>query len=109
MPEHTDDLRNVNEGDSVTIHTTSGETFHEVTCTLRKKRNADPRSGEVRETTLWSFTVDGDDLTVSITDGLRSSPDDPEFPVHKEAHLGTIGKADGWMPKGYIETVEIGV
>lgn len=107
MPEHTDDLRNVNEGDSVTIHTTEGETYHEVECSLREVHNADPRSGEVRETTLWAFTVGDEDLTASIVEGLRSSPDDPEFPVHKEANLGVIGKADGWTPKGYIESVEI--
>lgn len=107
MEKHTDDLRNVNQGDSVTITTTEGHTYHEILCAMREVHNADPRSGEIRETTLWSFNVDDKDLTVSITNGLRSSEDDPEFPLHKEAHLGEIGKADGWVPMGYIESVQI--
>lgn len=107
---HSEDLRNVNEGDSVTIelaHPTNGRTYHEVLCAMREVHHADPRSGEIRETTLWSFNVGDKDLTVSITDGLKSSPDDPEFPLHKEASLGEIGKADGWVSMGYIESVEI--
>lgn len=105
--EHTADLYNVNEGDSVTIHTTEGETFDEVTCSLREVHYADERSGEIRETILWSFNVGDKDLTASITDGLKSSPDGPDFPIHKEMALGVIGKADGWVSKGFIESVEI--
>jgi len=104
---HTDDLRNVNEGDSVTIHTTDGHTFNEVECDMRQRQNADPRSGEVRETHLWSFNVGDKDLTVSIIDGLKSHPEQDPFPRHKSASLGHIGETDGWETVGYIETVEI--
>ena len=81
---HTDDLRNVREGDTVEITTTEGETF-EAECTERQVSNADPRTGEVRETTLWLFDAVEYLPTVSITEGLKSSPDDPDFPLHKEA------------------------
>ncbi len=54
MEEHTEDLRNVREGDTLDITTTEGETF-EAECTDRQVQHADPRSGEVRETTIWTF------------------------------------------------------
>lgn len=104
---HTDDLRNVREGDTVTVTTTEGETFDEVECAFREVHHADPRSGEIRETTLWSFDVGDKDLTVSIVEGLKSSEDDPDFPLHKGSSLGVIGKADGWTPKGHFESLQI--
>lgn len=98
---HADDIRNVREGDEVEITTTEGETF-EATCTKRQHEQAAPESGEVRETTMWFFDAVEYQPVVSILDGLRSSPDDPEFPQHSEMwdrqQQGAIG---------YIETVSI--
>lgn len=104
---HTDDLRNVNEGDSVTIKTTTGERYTEVECTYKQVSNADPRTGEIRKTHLWVFNADGRDLTAAVIDGLKSSPDDPDFPVHKKVSLSTGDGDSDWDSVGYIETVEI--
>jgi hypothetical protein len=104
---HTEDLRNVHETDVVTIETTTGRRFAEVECVSCQTQQADTRSGEVRETIIWRFDVNGRDLVASIVDGLKSSPDDPDFPVHKEASLGNVGEYDGWVNLGYFETVEI--
>jgi hypothetical protein len=98
---HSDDIRNVNEGDEVVLKTTNGDRLV-AECTGVEVQHADPRSGEIRETRLWFFESRSRNPVVSIVDGLRSSDDDPEFPLHKEA----------WdMEKeqniGYIESVEI--
>lgn len=98
--QHTDDLRNVNEGDTVTIRTTEGETFHEVECLFRRVQQADPRSGEVRETTIWRFDTPHGEAAASILDGLRSSPNDPEFPQHSE-----LWNLDEGCAMGFIESV----
>lgn len=99
--QHTADLWNVNEGDLVTIETTEGEHF-DAECTDRSVENADPRTGEVRGTTIWLFDAVEFQPAVSITQGLRSSPDDPEFPVHNEMW---DRQQEGSM--GYIESVAI--
>jgi hypothetical protein len=99
---HTDDLRNVTDGDSVTLHTTEGETF-DVECNYHSVDNADPRSGEVRETKTWIFQNQaGEEICAAITDGLRSSPDDPEFPQHSQLWDSTAGEN-----LGYIESLSI--
>ncbi len=104
---HTEDLRNVREEDTVTIETTSGRRFAAVKCVTYRTEHADPRSGEVRETSFWQFDVNGRDLVVSIIDGLKSSPDDPEFPIHKKVRVGNVGEYDGWVDLGYITSVQI--
>lgn len=101
MDEHTADLHNVVTNDSVTLTTTEGETF-DATCTDRSVQRADPRSGEVRETTIWTFDTPYGEAAASILNGLKSSPDDPDFPVHSE--LWHMDEGDGM---GYIETVQI--
>jgi len=106
--QHTDDLRNIQEGDSVTIETTTGRRFPAVECLSKDVQSADPRTGEIRETYLWTFNVaDKRTLTVNFIEGLKSSPDDPDFPVHKEASLGNIGEREGWVRVGYFESVKI--
>ena len=120
MTENTADLRNVVEGDTVTIETTEGHTF-EAECVSYEKQHADPRSGEVRETNVWQFEGDRN-VAVSFTDGLKSSPDDPEFetrdnesphscasqscsaqfPVHNE-----VWDSDEEESIGYIESLTI--
>lgn len=93
---HTDDLRNVVEGDTVEIVTTEDESF-EAECTDYRKEHADPRTGEVRETSMWTFEAVEYKPVATITDGLRSSDTDPEFPIHtelwdqqQEGHMGYI-------------------
>ena len=110
-PQHSANLRNVNKGDSVTIETTGGRRFREVKCTDFIKKHADPRTGEIRETSLWEFDISGlgdmEVLTVSIVEGLKSSPDDPDFPVHKNGSAGIIGHRDSWESVGHFEEIEI--
>ena len=98
---HTDDLRNVNENDDVTITTTEGETF-DAHCKMRQTQNADPRTGEVRETKIWLFDTPDGEVAASILDGLKSSPDDPDFPQHSA--LYNTGEEESL---GYIESVQI--
>lgn len=98
--EHTSDLRSVEEGDTVILETTEGEHF-EAECTNRQIQHADPRSGEIRETNIWQFDAVEYLPTVMIVDGLKSSPDDPDFPLHKEVY---DEQQEGTM--GYIESVE---
>lgn len=107
MEEHTADIRNIKENDHVTLETTEGGTFHDVECRKRERHNADPRTGEIRETQIWSFTVGHKTLVASITDGLKSSPDGPEFPIHKPASLGESGMTTGWGTVGFIKSVQI--
>jgi len=106
--EHDASVRGIYEGNEVTFDLSNGETI-EAECIHRSRNSADPRSGEIRTTYVWTFDIaDSDRLaTVSIVDGLRSSEDDPEFPVHKK--LSTTDKLarDGdWQEQGYITTVE---
>lgn len=99
---HTDDLRNVNEGDTVHIKTTEGKVFG-AECTDVCVERATEASGEVRVTTMWRFDSPLGRLDATIMDGLRSSPDDPEFPKYTE--LWSLDKEETF---GYIETVAIG-
>ena len=101
MPEHTADLRNVSEGDTVTLELSNGETLV-VECFFYQNQHADPRSGEVRETNIWRFKNDDRLLAVSITDGLKSSPDDPDFPIHNE-----VWDEDEETGLGYIESLTL--
>lgn len=101
MEEHTADFRNVREGDSVTIHTTRGESF-DVECERFEKEQADPRSGEVRETRIWTLVGDSRTLTVAIVDGLRSSESDPDFPIHHP-----IFEVESEAGIGYVESLDL--
>lgn len=94
--EHTVDLRNVRQGDRITIETTHSET-HEVECTSKEKRHADPRSREVRHTTIWKFEGDSFEAYCSILDGLRSSQDDPQFPQHSQLIDDEYGTEYGYI------------
>lgn len=101
MEQHSDDIHNVRESDDIHIYTTEGENFS-ATCTSRDTQFADPRSGEVRETTIWMFDTPKGELAASILDGLKSSPDDPDFPQHSE-----LWSMDREETLGYIESVQI--
>jgi len=73
----------VQKGDIVEIVTSEYEPF-EAECVKTEVHNADPRTGEVRETQIWHFDTVEYQPVVGIVDGLRSSPEDPEFPLHRE-------------------------
>lgn len=100
MGEHPDDLRNVREGDTVTI-TIDGGSF-DAECVERQVNNADPRTGEIRETKIWLFDAVEYKPAVSIVDGLKSSPDDPDFPIHNAAY-----DRQHEYEMGFIEEIKI--
>lgn len=95
--EHTSDLRSVREGDSVRLTTSEGETF-EAECINYDKQYAHPDTHKVRETNIWVFETPRGKVAVNILDGLKSSPDSPDFPKHSE--LWHLDEDDGM---GYIE------
>ena len=55
MSRHCADLRNVTEGDAVTIETSTGHTFNEVECITYQNSVAAPETAEVRDSKLWEF------------------------------------------------------
>lgn len=93
--EHTTDLRNVREGDDLTIETTHGEQFR-VECTMKNTEQVDLRLGEVQYL-IWQFEGQRFDAYCSINDGLRSSQDDPQFPQHKGLYDQDTGKEYGYI------------
>lgn len=95
---HTDDLRNVREGDTVVITPQNGGAFT-CECVDYSVQNADPRSGEVRETKIWKFRNVDVEIYASIIDGLRSSESDPEFPIHTELYDATLDRGIGYIEK----------
>lgn len=99
--QHTDDLRNVQEGDDVTIETTEGEVY-DLTCVTYQNNGADPRTGEIRETRLWVFEGPGIELGASITDGLKGAADQPDFPIHM-----ALTNPHDKEEYGYVEDVKI--
>ena len=84
-PQHSADLRNMKEGDGVTFTTSDGETYN-ATCTNYDEQHADERSGEVRTTSIWTLDIDGfgGRADVAIVDGLKSSPEQDDFPRYHE-------------------------
>lgn len=100
MSSHTDELRRVQSGDDLLLTTTEGEEL-EATCTNRSTEHADPRSGEVRETEIWRFDTKYGEVAATILDGLKSSPDDSDFPVHTE-----LWHIDEGGAMGYIEELQ---
>lgn len=99
--EHDSNIWDVEEGDSVTLETTDGREF-DAECTSRKTEHADPRTGQVRETEMWEFSAAEWLPVVSITNGLKSSPDQADFPRHSE--MWCMDHEEGL---GYIEEVTI--
>jgi hypothetical protein len=90
----------VREGDTVTIGLDGGS--FDAECTSYETRNADPRTGEVRETRIWMFDAVEYQPVVTIIDGLKSSPDDPDFPVHNPMY-----DRQQEYQMGYIENLTI--
>lgn len=87
MSEHTADLRNVTEGDHVTIETTADYRFEGVECTGRENAKTYQR---------FSFDVKGRTVAATVIDGF---PD-------KQASLAER-ESTGWELLGWFESVEI--
>lgn len=98
---HIDDLLAVREGDDVSF-TTTGDLAASVECVEKERQSADPRTGEVRDTTIWTFEQGDTTLYASIVDGLKSSENDPDFPVSSEVY-----DPDAETSHGYINTLQI--
>ena len=110
MRQHTEDLRNVVEGDVATIDTTFGWQFSQIECISRDSWSSDEKNSEDTEIITWEFdssTAPEKILRASIIDG-KSSQDSVDYPVHKTAVLveSTIS-IDERQPVGYFERVEI--
>jgi hypothetical protein len=86
MEEHSDDLKGVHEGDDVTLVNDVGTEFT-AECMERTKEHAAPETGEIRETTIWTFGIGSNMVHATIMDGLKSSPDDPDFPKHTALYV----------------------
>lgn len=99
-PTHSDDIRNINEGDEVVIETTEGHTL-DMTCTERRREpSANPEL--VRDNQIWFFDLGEDEVVMSRVDGLRESEDMEPFP-HDKA-IWDMGRE---MNLGYAEEVKI--
>lgn len=99
--KHAKEVWDIYEGSTVTIETTDGIEF-DATCTSRETEYSDPRSEHIRETTMWEFSAVEWSPVVDIVNGVRSSEDDPEFPLHSE-----LWCTDHEQDLGYIESITI--
>lgn len=79
-PDLCEDLRNVREGDDVTLTTTEHEALP-ATCTERDNWN-DQDPEVVREYTVLRFEQEGTECMVQITDGLKRFEWEAEYPRH---------------------------
>lgn len=101
MERHTDDLRNVREGDTVEIVTSEDEYIFPAECTDFDRQQAAEETGEVRETRIWTFSTTERRFAASIVDGLESSSDD-DLPQYSE-----LWDLDREENMGYAEEVNI--
>jgi len=51
---------------------------------------------------MWEFVGNGRTLRASVVDGLKSSEDDPDFPIHNE-----VWEQESEESIGYITDVRI--
>lgn len=102
MPQdkHTDDLKNVNEGDRVEITTTEGKNIT-VDCIRRCVQRADPRNGKIRETEIWTFQAHGMDGAVTLYASILNGHK-PDLPRHS-----SVWNEDAEVNLGYITDVQI--
>lgn len=100
MEEHTSELRQIREGDRVSIETTDGESL-EADCTSYEKQHS--RNPDIVRTSFyWYFEFDGEKAVATIVEGLKSSPDEAEYPRHKK--LFNLSNETGM---GYITSIEV--
>ena len=96
-------IRGIDEGNSITVETTEGRTL-DLTCTRKDKEGpgrAAREAGIIRETTLWHFDYDGDDVYGTIIDGLKEREDMADFPRHK-----ALFNTETETNYGFIKSVE---
>ncbi len=98
-PDLCEDLRNVDEGDDVTL-TTTEDTFM-AKCVSRDSHD-DPDPDKVREYTTLRFEQEGAECMVQITDGLRSFEWEAEYPRHTP-----LFDEDNEVSLGHITEVKI--
>lgn len=98
---NSEDVRNINEGDTVTLETTEGDTIT-AECYKTVRQNAkDPEI--VRETRQWHFMAQERELMVQIIDGLRRFEDQAPYAHHTPL---CVPEENG-ESFGYIESVKI--
>jgi len=100
-PTHNAKLYDVQEGDRVTFTTTENATFDGI-CSNYDIYQANEMTGEIRKTMIWTFNSDDKNVMASIINGLKSSDDDPDFPLHKSSWESTTEESIG-----YINSLEI--
>ena len=99
-PDLCADLRNVREGDDVTLTTEEHDRLPAV-CTSRSKVN-DPDPEKVREYTTLKFEQEGAECIVQITDCLKSFEWETPYPRHTPLY-----DEDNEVTLGYITGVKI--
>jgi len=92
---HTDDLRNVKEGDVLDVETSEGDEFR-MTCTGFNRHN-DPDPDKVREYFNWTFEQEGAEVTIQITEGLRSFEWEEDYPRHTPMYDSTNDVSLGYI------------
>lgn len=101
--KHTSSLNDVREGNRISATIEGSEVFV-ADCAEYTEEHADERTGEIRLTKMWIFEDADEDrqLVASILEGLKSSPDDPEFPQHSP-----LWDMDAEETVGYITELNI--
>lgn len=93
--EHTDDLRNVRQGDSVEITTSDGVEFGGECVSRTVEHSQNPEL--VRQFYTWEFNAPFGPIFVQITEGLRESDDMEQFPWHSEAWVSEKEESIGYI------------
>jgi hypothetical protein len=95
--KHTEDLRNVREGDTVVITPTDGGAF---TCECTDAQVVTRRQyHRCRETKIWEFTNVDVKIYASILDGLSFVADDTDLPQHSEMYDASLDQNIGYIEK----------
>jgi hypothetical protein len=92
---HTEDLRNVREGDTIDVETSEGDTFR-MTCT-GYSHNHDQDPDKVREYRTWDFEQEGAEVVIQITDGLKSFEWETEYRRHTPMYDSTSDVSLGYI------------
>lgn len=104
--QNTEDVRNITEGDRVTVETDEEQTF-DLTCdTVETRQAQDPDA--VRETRTWTFYDQrGRKMILQITDGLRRFEWQEEFPHHRPLFDESVEEGVGYITNVQIHGVEV--
>jgi len=99
--ENCADVRNIEEGDNVTLETEERTLDVECTKVVRSSMLCDPEV--VRQTNRWHFDTDERELMVQVVDGLRRFESQEPYPHHSPLCVFE----EGGESLGYIESVQI--